>query len=184
MSAVGTTVYFMGDGLAPNSSIVHCDLSLYAVSIICQCREMFDAKYFFRGQPWNPSSRNLTGRLKSLIFPDSQPQSPVDETLSTIHSSPPTGVTVSSGAPCAPAVLPSYGSSPSPLNLTVASFLFFTPYRILHEAKDDAQFERIRNSLAGEWATCAMTVSTYEANSRRKRPAERFHGQQLMGFIA
>ncbi|KAF8300414.1 hypothetical protein DL93DRAFT_576320 [Clavulina sp. PMI_390] len=33
MSSVGTTVYFMGTDLAPNSSVVHCDMSLFAVSV-------------------------------------------------------------------------------------------------------------------------------------------------------
>jgi len=34
MSAVGTTAYFMGDSLASNSPIVHCDMSLYAVCVV------------------------------------------------------------------------------------------------------------------------------------------------------
>lgn len=33
MSSVGTTVYFMGDDLAPNSPVVHCNMAMYSVRL-------------------------------------------------------------------------------------------------------------------------------------------------------
>lgn len=57
--------------------------------------------------------------------------------------------------------LPSYDNPPPPLNTTVAGVLFWSPYRRLHESKDDSEFEKIKNDLSHEWTNCAMAVSLH-----------------------
>ncbi|KAF8335879.1 uncharacterized protein EI90DRAFT_3047402 [Cantharellus anzutake] len=141
MSSVGSIVYFMGQGLDPDTSspVVHCNMANF--------------------EPWIESSQPPKG-IESMFFPPSislpgsEPPSPNHETkehpLMSLASS--TEISVSSS------LLPSYDSLPPPMNPHTASFLFFTPYRRMHTATDDSQFEKIKIDLSTEWMTCAMIV--------------------------
>ena len=109
-----------------------------------------------RDQPWVESSRADNG-IESMVFPS----------LSPSGSGPPSPAgpreqfpfPVSGEVSALPSVLPSYDSLPLPFSPRVAAFLFWTPYRRLHLALDDAHFEKIKNDLSSEWMTCAMIVS-------------------------
>ncbi|KAF9506194.1 hypothetical protein BS47DRAFT_1367535 [Hydnum rufescens UP504] len=148
MSAVGSVVYFMGSDLAEDlpSPVVHCDLSTF--------------------EPFVESSRGESkAGVKSLIFPPSmsvqitEPSTPLGTEGPSFF--PPTSQSPPRHTEVAASVLPSYDTAPSPLNPRVATILFLTPYRKLHECHGDSQFEKLKNNLTSEWTTCAMIAMCF-----------------------